>query len=78
MAMSDYIKAFIVMVLLNIAGLFVIGFGLGVLMALTGNPNSVDTIDEMAWFNILVLVSWAFIGFFAFKFSVDKFLFKYR
>ena len=41
-------------------------------------PNSVDTIDQMAWFNVLVLVGWAFIGFFAFKFSVDKFLFKYR
>jgi len=78
MAMSDYIKAFIVMVLLNIAGLFVIGFGLGVLMALTGNANSVDTIDEMAWFNILVLVGWAFIGVFAFKFSVDKFLLEER
>lgn len=76
MAMSDYIKAFIVMALLNIAGLFVIGFSLGVLMALTGNANSVDTIDQMAWFNILVLVGWAFIGFFAFKFSVDKFLLK--
>ena len=45
-------------------------------MALTGNANSVDTIDQMAWFNILVLVGWAFIGFFAFKFSVDKFLLK--
>ena len=64
------------MVILNFAALFGIGFSLGVLMALTGNANSVDTIDQVAWFNILVLVGWAFTGFFAFKFSVDKFLLK--
>ena len=62
------------MVILNLVALFGLGFCLGILMAITGSADSVNNIDQLAWFNILVLFSWAFIAFFAFKFSVNKFI----
>ena len=64
------------MVILNLVALFGLGFCLGILMAITGNADSADTIDQLAWFNVFVLFSWAFMGFFAFKFSVNKFIIK--
>jgi len=62
------------MVLLNFAGLFGLGFCLGFLMVLTGNQQATSNIEAAGWFNILVLLTWPFIAFFAFKFSVDKFI----
>ena len=50
-----------------------LGFCVGVLMAITGNANEANNIEQFAWFNILVLLCWIPISFFAFKFSVDKF-----
>ena len=71
--MINYIKAFAVMVALNLGGLFGLGFCVGVLMAITGNANEANNMEQFAWFNILVLLCWIPISFFAFKFSVDKF-----
>ena len=71
--MINYIKAFAVMVALNLGGLFGLGFCVGVLMAITGNANAANNMEQFAWFNILVLLCWFPISFFAFKFSVDKF-----
>ena len=62
------------MVILNLAGLFGIGFCLGILMVISGNADVANNVNQFAWFNILVLFSWAIVGFFAFKFSVNKFI----
>jgi len=73
--MIDYIKAFIVMSLLSIAGLFGIGFVVGFLMAIGGAlPSAADNLEQALWFNLLILFCWPVISFFAFKFSVDKFI----
>jgi len=73
--MIDYIKAFIVMSLLSIAGLFGIGFVVGFFMAIGGAlPSAADNLEQALWFNLLILFCWPVISFFAFKFSVDKFL----
>jgi len=71
--MIDYIKGFAVMAALNFAGLFGLGMIVGMFMALGGetDPNS---LEDAAWFNLLVIATWPFIAFFAFKFSVDKFI----
>ena len=75
--MIDYIKAFIVMLLLSMAGLFGIGFVVGFFMAIGGAlPSAADNLEQAVWFNLLILFCWPVITFFAFKFSVDKFLFK--
>ena len=74
--MKDYIIGFAVMVILNLAGLFCVGFSVGILMAISGNADTASNVDQFLWFNILVLFSWAFIAFFAFKFSVNKFIIK--
>ena len=73
--MIDYIKAFVVMSLLSIAGLFGIGFVVGFLMAIGGAlPSAADNLEQALWFNLLILFCWPVISFFAFKFSVDKFI----
>jgi len=73
--MIDYIKAFVVISLLSIAGLFGIGFVVGFLMAIGGAlPSAADNLEQALWFNLLILFCWPVISFFAFKFSVDKFI----
>ena len=62
------------MVLLNLAGLFGVGFCIGILMAISGNADAANNVDQFLWFNIVVLFSWILIAFFAFKFSVNKFI----
>ena len=74
--MKNYIIGFAVMVILNLAGLFCVGFCVGILMAISGNADAARNVDQFMWFNILVLFSWTFIAFFAFKFSVTKFITK--
>ena len=71
--MIDYIKGFAVMVALNFAGLFCLGMVVGMFMAIGGSTNASD-LENAGWFNLLVLLTWPFISFFAFKFSVDKFI----
>ncbi len=73
--MIDYFKSFVVMVLLNIAGLFALGFVLGIFMVIGGMSSAqMNNVEGAVWFNILILLCWPVISFFAFKFSVDKFL----
>ena len=64
------------MIILNLVGLFGVGFCVGILMAISGNADAARNVDQFMWFNILVLFSWTFIAFFAFKFSVNKFITK--
>lgn len=73
--MTDYIKAFIVMLLLSMAGLFGIGFVVGIFMVIGGAlPSAADNLEQEVWFNLLILFCWPVITFFAFKFSVEKFI----
>ena len=75
--MIDYFKSFAVMVLLNMAGLFALGFVLGIFMVIGGMSSAqMNNVEGSAWLNILILLCWPVISFFAFKFSVDKFLIK--
>ena len=53
--MKNYIIAFAVMVILNLAGLFCVGFSVGILMAISGNADAASNVDQFMWFNILVL-----------------------
>ena len=62
------------MIILNLVGLFGVGFCVGIFMAISGNADAASNVDQFMWFNILVLFSWTFIAFFAFKFSVNKFI----
>ena len=62
------------MVILNLVGLFGVGFCVGILMAISGNADAANNVDQFLWFNIVVLFSWILIAFFAFKFSVNKFI----
>ena len=61
------------MAALNFAGLFCLGMIVGVFMAVGGETNA-SSLEDAVWFNLLVIAAWPFIAFFAFKFSVDKFL----
>tara|TARA_B100000287_G_C20279099_1_gene641265 strand:- start:440 stop:664 length:225 start_codon:yes stop_codon:yes gene_type:complete len=71
---KEYLKAFVVMALLNFAGLFGLGFCVGIIMAIGGNLDGANQLESAAWFNSLILLTWPVIAFFAFKFSVDKFI----
>ena len=71
--MKNYILSFLAFVGLNFVGLFCLGFLVGIAMAIGGERNA-DGLEQSAWFNLLVLVAWPIISFFAFKFSVNKFL----
>ena len=73
--MKKYILAFLAFVGLNFAGLFCLGFLVGIAMALGGERNA-DGLEESAWFNVLILIVWPVISFFAFKFSIDKIILK--
>ena len=63
------------MALLNIAGLFGIGFVVGFRMAMGGaTVSAAEQLEGQVWFNLLILFCWPIISFFAFKLSVDKFI----
>ena len=73
--MKKYILAFLAFVGLNLAGLFCLGFAVGVVMAI-GGETSAEGLEQAAWFNLLILLVWPVISFFAFKFSVQKIILK--
>jgi len=73
--MKKYILAFLAFVGLNLAGLFCLGFAVGVVMAIGGERN-VEGLEQAAWFNLLILFVWPIISFFAFKLSVQKIILK--
>ena len=72
--MKDYIIAWAVTIVITIGGLFGVGFVVGMLMGATGNVQSADHLEQAAWFNILVLITMPVINFFAFRFSIKKFI----
>ena len=53
--MKKYILAFLAFVGLNFAGLFCLGFAVGVVMAIGGEPNA-EGLEQAAWFNLLILL----------------------
>jgi len=73
--MKKYILAFLAFVGLNLAGLFCLGFAVGVVMAI-GGETSAEGLEQAGWFNLLVFLAWPVISFFAFKFSVQKIILK--
>ena len=73
--MKKYILAFSAFVGLNLTGLFCLGFLVGIAMAI-GGERSAEGLEQSGWFNLLVLVAWPIISFFAFKFSVKRIILK--
>jgi len=72
--MKNYIIAWLVTTILTFGGLFGLGFAVGIVMAITGNAQEAQNLEQFAWFNILVIIGMIFINFFAFKFATKKFL----
>ena len=73
--MKRYILGFLAFAVLNLAGLFALGMIVGFVMALGGETNA-EGLEQSGWFNILVLVAWPIISFFAFKFSIQSVVLK--
>ena len=73
--MKRYILGFLAFAVLNFAGLFCLGFLVGIAMALGGETNA-NGLEQSGWFNVLVLITWPIISFFAFKFSIQKIILK--
>ena len=73
--MKTYILAFLAFVGLNFAGRFCLGFAVGVVLAIGGETNA-EGLEQAAWFNLLILLVWPVISFFAFKFSIQKIILK--
>ena len=73
--MKRYLLGFLAFAGLNFAGLFSLGMIVGFAMALGGERNA-DALEQSAWLNALVLITWPIISFFAFKFSIQKIVLK--
>jgi len=73
--MKRYILGFLAFVGLNFAGLFALGMIVGFAMALGGETNA-EGLEQSGWFNMLVLVAWPIMSFFAFKFSIQSVVLK--
>lgn len=74
--MKDYLIAWVLTGLLTLAGLFGVGFVVGVIGAITGSISDPNQLESSPWFNILVMIAMAIINFFAFRFTVKKFVVK--
>ena len=74
--MKDYLIAWVLTGLLTVAGLFGVGFAVGLIGAITGSISDPNQLEQSAAFNVLVLVAMAIINFFAFRFTVKKFIVK--
>jgi hypothetical protein len=69
--MKNYILAFLAFIVLSFGGLFCFGFLIGIAAALGGQTN-VEALEQSQWLNLLIIIVWPIISFFAFKFSVEK------
>ena len=74
--MKDYIIAWLLCGVLTFAGLFALGFVIGVVGAITGGETDPDTLEQSGVFNAFALIAMAIINFFAFRFTVKKFIVK--
>ena len=74
--MKDYLIAWVLTALITLAGLFGVGFAVGLIGAITGSISDPNQLEQSAAFNVLVLVAMAIINFFAFRFTVKKFVVK--
>jgi len=72
--MKNYIIAWLLTGLMTLAGLFAVGFAIGLIGAITGSVTDPNQLETNPWFNLLVLVSMGVINFFAFRFTVNKFI----
>ena len=74
--MKDYLIAWVLTGLMTLAGLFGVGFVVGLIGAITGSISDPNQLEQSGAFNALVLVAMAIINFFAFRFTVKKFIVK--
>ena len=74
--MKDYLIAWVLTGLMTLAGLFAVGFAIGLIGAITGSISDPNQLEQSAAFNVLVLVAMGIINFFAFRFTVKKFIVK--
>ena len=74
--MKDYLIAWVLTGLMTLAGLFAVGFAIGLIGAITGSISDPDTLEQSGAFNVLALIAMAIINFFAFRFTVKKFVLK--
>ena len=74
--MKDYLVAWVLTGLMTLAGLFAVGFAIGLIGAITGSISDPNQLEQSAAFNVLVLVAMGIINFFAFRFTVKKFIVK--
>ena len=74
--MKDYLIAWVLTALITLAGLFGVGFVVGLIGAITGSISDPDTLEQSGAFNTFALIAMAIINFFAFRFTVKKFVLK--
>ena len=74
--MKDYLIAWVLTALITLAGLFGVGFAVGLIGAITGSISDPDTLEQSGAFNTFALIAMAVINFFAFRFTVKKFVLK--
>ena len=74
--MKDYLIAWVLTGLITVAGLFGVGFVVGLIGAITGSISDPNQLEQSAAFNLLVFLAIIIINFFAFKFTVKKFVVK--
>ncbi len=74
--MKDYLIAWVLTGLMTLAGLFTVGFAIGLIGAITGSISDPDQLEQSGAFNVLVLLAMAIINFFAFRFTVKRFVVK--
>ena len=74
--MKEYIIAWVLTGLMTLAGLFAVGFVIGIIGAITGTITEPGQLEQSGAFNVLVMTAMAIINFFAFRFTVKKFVLK--
>tara|TARA_Y100001972_G_scaffold114888_1_gene150943 strand:+ start:285 stop:602 length:318 start_codon:yes stop_codon:yes gene_type:complete len=74
--MKDYLIAWVLTGFITLAGLFAVGFVIGIFGAITGSISDPNQLETKPWFQLLVIFSMAIINFFAFRFTVKKFVVK--
>ena len=74
--MKDYLIAWVLTALITLAGLFGVGFAVGLIGAITGSISDPDTLEQSGAFKTFALIAMAIINFFAFRFTVKKFVLK--